>query len=259
MIDTRHRHLLFGIGVIGAAATLGLAGGALGAGSGASDRANAEPLRVCLISGSWEYRSEDTLPVFAAYLEDNYPMECTLLQAEERDRLPGLEALAEADAALVFTRRLTIDGKGLERVQRFATSGKPIVGVRTASHGFQNWLAMDAEIFGGNYRGHYSNDLKTAITVAETAADHPILDGFEPYETVASLYQVRPLAEDCEVLLVGTSPEGREPLAWVRDRPEGRVVYTSLGHPFDFEREAFRRFLARSILWSAGRLEEAAK
>ena len=170
-----------------------------------------------------------------------------------RGDLPGLEALDDCDVALFFTRRLEIDGEPLRRIKDYATSGRPIVGVRTASHGFQNWLEMDALIFGGNYHNHYSNDETTTISVAPGATAHPILEDFEPYETEASLYKTSPLADDCRVLLIGTSPEGREPLAWTREVNGGRVFYTSLGHPLDFERESFRRMLADALFWAARR------
>ena len=211
------------------------------------------PLRVCLISGSWEYRSEETLPAFAAYLEANYPADCTVLQANSVDELPGLEALETADVALVFTRRLEIDGEALERIKAFAEAGKPIVGVRTASHGFQNWLEMDGDIFGGNYHGHLSNDLETDVTVVPGAEAHPTIVGAHPGATPGSLYQVSPLATDCRVLLRGTSPEGTEPVAWTREHHGGRVFYTSLGHPEDFEHEWFRRMLAEALFWTSRR------
>ncbi|QDV33357.1 Trehalose utilization [Tautonia plasticadhaerens] len=224
----------------------------LAAGAGVAHPGTAEePLKVCLVSGSWEYDSEASLTTFSRFVEANYPAQCTLIQAEAVDDLPGLETLDECDVALFFTRRLTIDGDQLRRVKAYATSGRPIVGVRTASHGFQNWLEMDPEIFGGNYHGHYKNELTTEVALAEGAEGHPALDGFRPYTSRASLYEVSPLAGDCRVLLVGTSPEGREPLCWTRERDGGRVFYTSLGHQADFEEEAFLAMLADALFWAA--------
>lgn len=215
---------------------------------------SARPLRVLLISGSEEYQSDASLPAFAAYLAGAAPVEATVLKAEGVERLPGLEALEGCDVAVFFTRRLEIGGEDLERIRTYALeSGKPVVGVRTASHGFQGWLEMDREVFGGSYHGHYGNDLETAVAVATGAADHPIVAGFEPYASKGSLYKVSPLTPDATVLLTGTSPEAAEPVAWVRETGARRVFYTSLGHPDDFAREPFRRLLARGILWAAGR------
>jgi type 1 glutamine amidotransferase len=55
------------------------------------------------------------------------------------------------------------------------------------------------------------------------------------------------------VLLVGTSPESSEPVAWTRNYKSGRIFYTSLGHPRDFAEESFRRLLANALFWASGR------
>ena len=75
--------------------------------------------------------------------------------------IPGLDELETCDVAVFFTRRLKIDGEQLDRIKKYATSGKPIVAIRTASHGFQNWLDMDKEVFGGDYKGHYGHEQRS--------------------------------------------------------------------------------------------------
>ncbi len=222
-----------------------------------ADPLEVDPLRVALVSGSWEYDSEESLTRLKSDLEQLSGVQCDLIQAIDRGNIPSIKKLREADIALFFTRRLTIDGPQLDEVKRLVESGTPIIGVRTASHGFQNWLEMDSLVFGGSYNGHYSNDLKTSIEWVEEQYDHPILDGFEPFESHGSLYRVSPLKEDCQVLLNGRSPEGLEPIAWWREEGSRRIVYTSLGHQSDFEEAAFRGLLTRSILWAVDRLELA--
>ena len=41
-----------------------------------------------------------------------------------------------------------------------------------------------------------------------------------------------------------------EPVAWTHAYRGGRIFYTSLGHPKDFQLPAFRRMLKNGILWS---------
>lgn len=214
-----------------------------------------EPLKVCLVSGAEEYRTDETLARFRDFLEANYPAQCTLLRARAIDDLPGLEALDEADVALFYTRRLTIDGEQLERVQRYARSDRPLVGVRTASHGFQNWLEFDRLVFGGNYHGHYEHDRETVVRPAPGAEGHPVLQGVGPITSLGGLYRVSPLADDVRVLLIGTAPEGTEPVAWVREHDGRRVAYTSLGAVADFDDPDFLRLLANALFWAAGREE----
>ena len=49
--------------------------------------------------------------------------------------------------------------------------------------------------------------------------------------------------------------EQPEPVAWVSAGPGGgRVFYTSLGHPGDFEVPAFRTMLRNAVYWAAGDL-----
>lgn len=215
------------------------------------------PLQVCLVSGSLEYKSDESLAALQEYLEERYPMRCTRAFRRADDDLPGLEHLETCDVALFFTRRLTIDGDQLARVKRYCDAGRPVVGVRTASHGFQNWLEMDREVFGGDYGKHYSSGPRTKIEIFTGAQGHPILDGFEPFESVGSLYRNRQIAADTTLLLKGHIPEHEEPLAWTRMHRGGRVFYTSLGHPDDFAEESFRRLLANALRWTAKRGEGA--
>lgn len=210
-------------------------------------------LKVCMLSGSEEYDSDHSLAAFQTYLEANYPVTCTLLKAKGVDDLPGLEALEQCDVALFFTRRLTIKGDQLERVKKYVEAGRPIVGVRTASHGFQNWLEFDRLVLGDNYKGHYSNDISVRASVAPKSEKHPILDGVRGLASRGSLYKTSPLAEDATLLLMGASPEGKEPAAWVREYKGGRVFYTSLGAQGDFQNATYRRMLANALFWAARR------
>jgi len=176
------------------------------------------PLKVCLVSGSAEYDSDRSLAAFKEYLEERYNAHCTLIKAQGFDDLPGLEALDDCEVALFFTRRLRITGKQLERVKKYCTSGRPIVAVRTACHGFQNWLEFDKLVLGGNYQGHFPEGPTTTIKIHPEAKDHPALDGVVPIRSRASLYKAAPLAPDCQLLMTGSTPEsdGSHPVAWTR-------------------------------------------
>src|SRR4051812_28307919 len=89
------------------------------------------PLRVVFISGSAEYESDKTMPILKKYLESKYPSLITIISAKG-DELPGLEALDKCDVVVLFTRRLKLQGEQLEQFKKYAQSGKPIVGIRTA-------------------------------------------------------------------------------------------------------------------------------
>ncbi|AWM39566.1 Trehalose utilization [Gemmata obscuriglobus] len=216
-------------------------------------------LRLALVSGSFEYKSDESLGAFQKHLEANYAVECVLISAKaEKDRaLAGLEQLEKCDAALFFTRRLQIEGASLDHVKAFVKSGKPLVGVRTASHGFQKWLEMDAEVFGGNYKGHFGAGVADVKPV-EKAKEHPILKGVKSFKTNGSLYKNPNVATDVNVLLQGTMGKESEPVAWTREKDGRRVFYTSLGHPDDFKDENFVRLLVNGLTWATkGELKPA--
>ena len=178
-------------------------------------------------------------------------------KAEKDPSLAGLAGLEKCDVAVFFTRRLQIEGESLEHVKKFVKSGKPIVGVRTASHGFQKWLEMDKEIFGGDYKGHFGAGVAD-VKLAEKAKEHPILKDVKPFKTNGSLYKNPNVAADVTVLLQGSMGKESEPVAWSREKDGRRVFYTSLGHPDDFKDENFVRLLVNGLSWATkGELKPA--
>ncbi len=227
------------------------------AGASPAARPAGKKLRVALVSGSLEYKSDESLTGFQKYLEEHYPVECVRAFRKTDADLPGLERLETADVAIFFTRRLTIDGEQLDRVKKYVNSGKPVIGIRTASHGFQNWLAMDQLVFGGDYKNHYGAGPKCRVEIVAAAKGHPVLRGVKPFESVGSLYRNPAVAKDVTVLLTGSIPDHTEPVAWVRERKVGgqtqRVFYTSLGHPDDFKAPNFTRLLVNAVAWTTGR------
>jgi type 1 glutamine amidotransferase len=212
--------------------------------------ADKKTFRVCLVSGSEEYKSNESLAKYQELLEKTTAARCSRAFWKSKTDLPGLEALDACDLMVLFTKRLELPNDQLDRVKRYCLSGRPIVGLRTASHAFQNWLELDREVFGGSYTGHYGSGLTTKVQVVNEASGHPILSGFRPFETPTKLYKNRNNAKDTHLLLTGTIPEHTEPLAWSREYKGGRVFYTSLGGPDDFKMVEFRDLLTNAILWA---------
>jgi putative membrane-bound dehydrogenase-like protein len=219
-------------------------------GQGTNDKGQMT-LQVCLVSGSLEYESDASLSAFQEFLEKNYDVKCSRTFRKTDNDLPGLDNLDTCDVILLFTRRLTISGQQLEKVKKYCLSGKPIVAVRTASHAFQNWLALDTEVFGGNYQGHYGAGPPVDVHIESQVKNHPILAGVKPFESAGSLYKNPGLSKDVEVLLTGAIPGHTEPVAWTRLHQGGRIFYTSLGHQKDFADDNFKQLLANALFWAA--------
>ena len=149
-----------------------------------------KPVRVCLASGCALYKSDQSLAALQDYLTARTAIQCSRAFAKAADDLPGLDDLDRCDCLVLFTRRMTIDGEALDRIKRYCDRGGAVVGIRTASHGLQNWLAMDKEVFGGDYQNHYTNET-TEVSIAEAAKDHPVLAGIKPFVSRGTLYKIR--------------------------------------------------------------------
>lgn len=216
------------------------------------------PLNVALFSGSAEYKSNDTLAALKSLLESKYNCTCTLNLVDDKGtQLTGAKSLETADVAVFFTRRVSLAPDQLDLVRKFVASGRGVVGIRTASHGFQTWLGFDAEVLGGSYNNHYNKDEPTDVTLNDKAKDHSVLAGIQPFTTTAKLYKNPTLAPDATVLLRAKNASGNtEPVAWARDPQagkHGRVFYTSLGDPKDFANPTFQHLLLNAITWTSAK------
>jgi type 1 glutamine amidotransferase len=228
--------------------------------TGALSARSAEPkLNVVMFSGSEEYKSTPSLEKLAKLLTDTLGAQCKVHVVDDKGtQLTGAADLKSADIAVFFTRRVKLADDQLELVRKFVSSGKGVVGIRTASHGFQTWLEFDAEILGGSYKGHYGKDLPAAVTIPEGAKGHPTLEGIKAFGTTGKLYKNAEVARDATVLLRARSEEAEEPVAWVREgkaakRDFGRVFYTSLGTPEDFENAEFLKLLTNAVRWAGAK------
>jgi type 1 glutamine amidotransferase len=155
----------------------------------------------------------------------------------------------------------------MEVIRKFVAAGKPIIGIRTASHAFslrgneklpegcEAWPTFDPDVIGGHYTGHHGEGPKTTVAAAAGAAQHPILRGVDLSKFVGhgSLYKSAPLAKTATALLIGSVPDKpAEPIAWTYTRRDGgKTFYTSLGHIDDFGQPAFRQLLVNAIKWAA--------
>jgi type 1 glutamine amidotransferase len=205
---------------------------------------------IVLISGEYEYSSTNTFPAFKRFLESNYSLNCVYLE-RKGEQIPGLEALKNADLSIFYIRRMTLPEEQLSQIKSYVNSGKPLIGLRTASHAFENWKEFDNTVLGGNYHNHYGNALVATARINPEAASHPILKNVaKEFETGGSLYKTSPLAKGATLLLTGSiTNQPPEPMAWTHNYKGARVFYTSLGHPKDFDHPAFRTLLVNAIFW----------
>ena len=221
---------------------------------------------VAIVINEPEYETDRTLPMFANdHLLANYRVSFVYGDSKEPNDFPGLELIDEADVLFLSVRRRTPSKEQLQIVQDFVSSGKPVIGIRTANHAFNlrdqeapagrsDWSELDPTVFGGNYTNHYGVEFPSQIRVVANARRHPITQGIgnEAWTSSASLYRVSPLNPNTEVLLEGTiSGEPSEPIAWTFRRGDGgKSFYTSLGAASDFDDGRFLQLLKNAIHWT---------
>lgn len=232
---------------------------------------------VAFLIGEQEYDTKTTLPAFAeAHLrpEGITPLYVHVSDQDPND-FPAIDSIKNADVLVISVRRRTPTRDQMQYVRSHIAAGKPVIGIRTASHAFDRevpteehdrWATFDRDILGGLYKNHYGNkppnDPPTQVSVVESARNHPVLKGWPKGAAVpflSHLYKNRELDPSTTLLLNGLviSPDNKpltevEPVAWVRSGPNPgqRVFYTSLGSPEDFESGAFRTLLRNAIYWS---------
>ncbi len=209
---------------------------------------DAAALKIHFISGAREYKSEESLKNFIPWLEKHYDVKCSVSWGHDGIKeLPDLNELKEADLLFVFSRRMKLVESQMKIIRTHWVKGKPVVGVRTASHAFQKAdnEVFDRQIMGGNYQGHFG-DGPVKVT---NSGKHPILKGVGKI-TSDKLYKAGPLAKSVTVLQQGDIGTDKHAVSWINNWKGLRTFYTSLGVPKDFENENFRRMLANAIFWT---------
>jgi len=231
----------------------------------------AQAANLVFMIGEEEYFTWETLPAFAKSDVEPLGHKVTIVQADAADKhnFPGLVvALKDADLLLVSVRRRTPPKDQLDAVRAYLAAGKPLIGIRTASHAFAlrpkdkliddqhaAWQDFDPAVLGGNYHDHHHRKVPTTVTLAPGAEGHPILKDitFSDLTGHGTLYKNTPLAKTATPLLIGTIPDQpAEPIAWThRYGPkQSKIFYTSLGHPDDFKQPVFRKLLLNAIAWA---------
>jgi len=262
---------------------------------------------IVFIANDHEYRSEETCPLLAKMLAKHQGFDCTVLFGIDEEGnikagdagIPNLELLKEADLVVFFTRFLNLPDAQVQHIADYLERGGPIIGMRTSTHAFYKqegtWEKFNYEYKGEDYPGgfgkqifgstwhrqkgqsHYGRNHGEGSTLIplESAKDHPILRGVQPFHAFSGAYKstppvgATPLVE-VQVLNTFSSSDDinkskpKVNAGWTRDhytapsgmKKDARVVYTSIGASEDFLDANSRRFLINSCLWSIGMEDE---
>jgi type 1 glutamine amidotransferase len=254
---------------------------------------------IVFVTGDEEYRSEESMPMLAKILAAHHGFKCTVLFAINKetgeidpqtvDNIPGLEALKTADLMVLFTRFRELPDEQMKYIIDYTNSGKPIIGLRTATHAFNYTKHKDSpyakysfrdrefdggygrQILGETWIDHYGAHQKesTRGLVAEGMEKHPIVKGVEDIWGESDVYGITTLSGDSKLLIMGQVLAGMDPndkpnpnkklvpVAWTKtytgeQGKTARVFTTTMGHAFDFKNEGFRRLLVNACYWAMG-------
>jgi hypothetical protein len=196
---------------------------------------------VVLVSGDEEYRSEEGLPQIARILAKHHGFKCTVLFSIGKDgtidpntvdNIPNLQALRSADLLVLLTRFRDLPDYQMKEVVDYVESGRPIVGLRTATHAFNlkptskfnkySWNNKEWEggfgrqVLGETWISHHGNHGKesTRGIIAKGAEGHPIVRGIKDGDIwgPTDVYGVRlPLPGDSKPLVLGQVLQGMKP------------------------------------------------
>jgi hypothetical protein len=258
---------------------------------------------IVFIASDHEYKSEEALPALARILAKHHGFKCTVLFGVDAktgeikpgtSNIPGTDSLKTADLLVIFTRFQNLPAEQMQPIVDYLDRGGPVIGLRTATHGFQipansPFAKFDhafkgddfkggfgRQILGETWVGHYGPNHKssTRLDIVTEKAQHPILRGVKDMWAEIGAYNAYPI-EGSEVLAMAQPLEGMEPTspadkskkpmagAWVRtykskSGKEGRVFASTYGASGDLVNEGFRRMLVNACFWATG-LEDAIK
>ena len=257
---------------------------------------------IVLISGDEEYRSEEALPQLARILSHRHGFKCTVLFAINPSdgsidpavttNIPGLQALANADMMVIATRFRTLPDEQMKYIDEFVNSGRPILGLRTATHAFSypkgatgpfvkyGWQSTEwpggfgRQVLGETWVSHHGRHgvESTRGVINPEHGDHPILRGVGGIWGPTDVYSVVHLTGEAQILVYGEVLEGMQPndqpvpgprnnplmpLVWTKpftgsNGRTARVVCTTMGAAVDLRNEGFRRILVNSCYWGLG-------
>jgi len=234
----------------------------------------------------------------AKILAVHHGFTCTLLFATDPktgeispstlDNIPGLEALDTADLMVIFTRFRELPDEQMKHIIDYTNSGKPILGLRTATHAFNykkkdspyakySFRSTDPEggwgrlVLGETWINHYGhhNVESTRGIPAKGRENDPILKGITDIWGPSDVYAITTLSGDSKPLVMGQVLSGMDPkdppnpdkklvpIAWTKtftgtSGKAARVFATTMGHSFDFKNEGFRRMLVNACYWCLG-------
>lgn len=256
---------------------------------------------VVLIAAEQEYRCEQAMPMLAKMLSTHHGFDCTVLfsmnengevdptleapfkDKAKRHNIPGLKYIADADCVIWLSRFMQLPDDQMDHFHDYFDSGKPLIALRTANHGFYggkryavNGKAVSLrEMLGGTFMGHHGgwHRESTRGIVIPKNKTHPILTGVTDIWGTSDVYRCHKdmdsFPDDCTALVMGQplinleqdAPANNKkeplPVAWTKTWTgnkglSSKIFHFTMGSAEDFENEGVRRLTVNAVYWGLG-------
>jgi type 1 glutamine amidotransferase len=256
--------------------------------------------RIVFVTGDEEYRSEEVGPMLAKILAVRHGFDCTVLfslnpadgtiDPLNQTNIVGVPLLRDADMMVIFARFRELPDDQMKYVDEFVKSGKPILGIRTATHAFEikrnkasafakyDWQSkvwpggFGQQVLGDTWVSHHGNHgvESTRGVINEAFKDHPILKGVADIWGPTDVYTIIHLPKDANVLVWGEVLAGMKPtdqpipgpknhpmmpLIWTRNYTgesghTSRIICSTIGAAVDWQCEDLRRLFVNACYWA---------
>ena len=261
-----------------------------------SPTSHANTKHVVLIAGDEEYRTEESMPMLAKILSQRHQFNCTVLfsfgpddadyiDPNNQQGLRSLDALDAADLMIIGTRFRRPSAEQAQHITNYLNAGKPVIGIRTATHAFRGegrfqripFNRFGRDVLGEEWVSHHGKHKREGArgVIPAESPSHPILNSVVDVFAPSDVYGVTHLTDDDQILLRGAITETLDPhsailtddprnnpmhpFAWLHTfrTPDGRGVgqsfCTTAGASVDFLSEDLRRMLINAACHLTGR------
>lgn len=242
---------------------------------------------IVLVSGDEEYRSEESMPMLGKILSQKHGFDCTIVFSWDSKQehidpnnakgLRGLDALDKADLMIIGTRFRQPGPEEAAHITKFLDAGKPVIGIRTATHAFKGagnfgdaipFGQFGRKVLGETWVSHHGKHKSQGCRgqIVEFNKNHPILNSVTDVFAPSDVYGVKHLTDKDRVLLRGAVTESLDPaspivkgpinkatqaLAWLHPYKssggtEGISFCTTAGASVDLLNEDLRRMLVNA-------------
>ncbi|MGK0185225.1 MAG: hypothetical protein ACI9R3_001001 [Verrucomicrobiales bacterium] len=243
---------------------------------------------IVLVSGDEEYRTEESMPMLGKILSQRHGFDCTVLFAwdetnsyvdpNNQEGIKGWDALDKADLMIIGTRFRRPSAEDAKYVTDFLNKGKPVIGIRTATHAFNgegnfggklSYGEFGLKILGEQWVSHHGGHKREGArgVIVEENRNHDILNSVSDVFGPSDVYGVVHLTDADTILMLGAvtetldpkskNVEGKknnpmQPLAWMHPytapngEAKGQSFCTTMGASVDLVNEDLRRLLVNA-------------